>query len=98
MPNLNKFESYNECLGTYYEEAKFCFVKTYIKPDETSVLYNYIRNFSSMGKQHFRHDKLFRGICINKCKEIIDKMGNHSDKYFVPEFPLDTIVTNKSFK
>lgn len=96
MPSLNEFESYDKCLGSYYEEAKYCFVKTYIKPDETSELYNYIRNFSSMGKQHFRHDKLARGICMNSCKEMIDKMGNYSDKYFVSEFPMDTKVTKKS--
>ncbi|CAO1307095.1 unnamed protein product [Diamesa hyperborea] len=97
MPSLYKFESYDKCLGTYYEEAKFCYVKTYIKPDDTSELYNYIRNFSSMGKQHFRHDKLVRGICMNSCKEIIDQTENSSDKYFVPEFPMDTRVLNKCY-
>ena len=96
MPNLNKVESYDACLGTYEEEAKFCYVKTYIKPDDTSELYNYIRNFSSMVKQHFRHDKLVRGVCMNSCKEIIDKMGNYSDEYFVPKFPMDTKVSTRS--
>ena len=90
MPELNKFENYDACMGTFGREAKFCYVKTALKPDKSSKLFNFIEEFSSNKKQHFRHDKLARGICINTCRKIIDDLGQPAaEKYFVEKFDFD---------
>lgn len=86
MPPLDKFERYNECFGIYQDDAKYCFVKSLIKPDASSKLYKFIAEFSSDRRQHFRHDKLNRGICINSCEEALKKLGDEANKYFVAEF------------
>lgn len=95
MPELNKFSDFDACMGVFSKEAKYCYVKTALKPDESSELYKYIREFSNMKKQHFRHDKLARGVCLNTCSKIISDMGLESDKYFVPKFALDYAVSNQ---
>lgn len=92
MPTIDKFDNYNECFGLFQEKARYCFVRTFIKPNYSSELYNYIAEFSSNWKQHFRHDKLNRGICINNCMQKIQNMGNDSDRYFTAEFEMDTMV------
>jgi hypothetical protein len=88
MPALNKFEDYDSCLETYQDKARYCYVKTAIKPD-SSELYTFIKEFSDKKKMHFRHDKLARGVCINSCQELIDGLGSDAEKYFVPYFELD---------
>lgn len=92
MPMLYKTDDFDGCMEVYDREARYCFVKTYIKPDPSSEQYNDIAEFSSKYKQHFRHDKLTRGICINSCKNIINQLGDPAEKYFVPEFPMDSKV------
>lgn len=89
MPKLDKFDDYNECFGIFQEEAKYCFVRTYIKPNLSSDLYKFIAEFSSNQKQHLRHDKLSRGICLNRCVKTIQRMGEQSNKYFVPLFEVE---------
>lgn len=96
MPLLNKFDDFDACMQVYAAEAKYCYVKTAIKPDPSSDLYNYIVEYSSFQKQHFRHDKLARGICINTCEELLDQMNiTQSDEYFVPPFELDYKVLKR---
>lgn len=76
-------------------QAKYCYIRTALKPDYTSELYNFIDEFSSRKKVHFRHDKLTRGVCINTCQQLIAEMGSAADDYFVPEFELDYKVKKK---
>lgn len=94
MPNINKFDNYDECFGVFKSEATYCYVRTYIKPNMSSDLYRYIAEFSENRKKHFRHDKLDRGICINTCRIKIDQKGDEAGRFFVPEFAMDSIVEN----
>lgn len=96
MPMLYNFDDYEQCMGLFEDEALYCVVNSYIKPDDTSNLYNYMMEFSSNGKQHFRHDKLQRGLCTNTCMKLIDNLRANSEKYYVDEFPLNTKVTTIS--
>lgn len=89
MPPLNKFDDFESCMRSYKDEARYCYVRAAIKPDPTSDIYNYIEQFSSLKKQHFRHDKLTRGICINTCVELVKEMSSFADEYYVSEFELD---------
>lgn len=98
MPKLDKFDDYNECFGVFREEAKYCYVRTYIKPNLSSDLYKFIAEFSSNEKQHLRHDKLNRGICLNSCMKTIQQMGEQSNKYFVPIFEVENELLKIRFE
>lgn len=89
MPPLNKFDEFEACMQIYGEKAKYCYVKTAIKPDPSSELSNFIIKFSSRKKQHFRHDKLTRGVCVDACKELLLKLNTSDDDYYVSEFKMD---------
>lgn len=94
MPELNKFDGYDACMDVFQDEAIYCYVKSALKPDPTSELYNFIEQFSSKKKQHFRHDKLTRGICINNCQKLINEMGRRGDNYYTPKFDFDYTVNS----
>lgn len=85
MPDLYQIDDYEKCLGlqNYSEsnEALYCLVNTQLKYDDSSELYSYIHEFSMNEKQHFRHDKLQRGICLNKCKIIVESLGEQAIQY-----------------
>lgn len=93
MPKLNVFDDYNECMGKYGDEALYCLVDTHIKPDR-SELFNLIRHYSKNIKKNFRHDNLVRGLCVNKCREIVERLGSNKTQYFVEKFPTDTKVSS----
>jgi hypothetical protein len=93
MPQLNKFDDFDACMQVFDDKARFCYVRTAIKPDPSSELYNFIWEFSKKKKQHFRHDKLTRGICINTCTQSLDKLGPLADEFYVEKFKLDYAVT-----
>jgi hypothetical protein len=93
MPMVYRFDDYEQCMGIYENEALYCVVNTYVKPDYRSELYRYMKDFSKNTKQFFRHDKLQRGLCINSCQQAVIKMGRNSQKYFVRKFPMDSKVS-----
>jgi len=94
MPQLNEFDDYEECMDVYQKEGKYCFVKSVIKPDTNSQTYSFIREFSSRKKQHFRHDRLTRGICLNKCMELIESLDIEAAYHYEADFQnIGTNVT-----
>lgn len=87
MPRINELDDYDECLGVYGDSAKYCYVKSIIKPpDYSSDLYKFIMEFSWNEKQHYRHDKLARGICLNKCLKLIESLEDTADKFYEASF------------
>lgn len=92
MPMVYHFDDYEQCMGIYEGQALYCVANTYVKPDASSKLYNYIMEFSANKKQHFRHDKLQRGLCINTCQKVLKKLKRNAEKYFVKIFPMDSKV------
>jgi hypothetical protein len=90
MPRLNELDDYDACMGVYRENAKYCYVKSIIKPpDYSSALYNFIVEFSSRSKkQHYRHDKLARGVCVNKCAKLMVALNDTTESYYQPPFSV----------
>lgn len=87
MPKLNLLDDYDECMDSYKDDAKYCYVKSIIKPPaHPSVVFDYIKEFSSNVKQHYRHDKLVRGICLNKCAKLVKSLNISIDHYYQPPF------------
>lgn len=52
--------------------------------------YDFIHEFSSKEKQHFRHDKLQRGVCMKKCLGLVDSLGDEADNYITKKFPFNS--------
>lgn len=92
MPSIHRTDEFEQCMEIYENDALYCVVGSYIQPDLSSNLYNFISSYSSNKKQHFRHDKLQRGLCINICSRLITELGNISENYLVKSFPMDSKV------
>jgi hypothetical protein len=91
MPEVYKFDNYEECIGS---NDLYCVVNSFIRPDDSSELYQYIKKISDRKKVHLRHDKLQRGLCINKCESKLTQKANGSKNYFVENFPMDSKVNS----
>jgi hypothetical protein len=100
MPEMCSFDNYDRCMALTSDKTSpgYCIVNTFIKPDYSSELYNYIREFSKLEKQHFRHDKVQRGICVKDCLSLIDELGSESMNFYVDKFPMDSKLTLDTFK
>lgn len=96
MPKLYRFDDYEQCMGIYENEALYCVVNSYIKPDSNSEIYKIVEEFSSNRKQHLRHNKLQRGLCVNSCKKIVENSQNQGRKYFVGKIPMDSKASESS--
>lgn len=84
MPKVYGFDDYDQCMGIHKDKTLYCVVNTYVKPDAESELYGFIRYFSSNKKQHFRLDKLQRGLCMNTywktIQRLVKSQGNISSR------------------
>lgn len=77
MPKLFQYDDYDECMGTFGTEAVYCVANVHIEPNASSQLYSFIMQYSNNRKQHYRHDKLKRGVCVNVCRKLIENMNNN---------------------
>lgn len=92
MPRLHEFDDYDGCPapnGRFEGKVPdYCVISVHVtEPSEKSRLYNFIKNFSSMRKQHFNHTELKRGICMQTCFEVHEKLGDYS-KYQNENSPI----------
>ncbi|KAI8128525.1 Nose resistant to fluoxetine protein 6 [Lucilia cuprina] len=67
MPPLYIFDDYNRCLQKNFTHLPRIYCLTYaeIIPDVLSPLWQQIDEFSNSYQFHYRHDHLFRGMCLN---------------------------------
>nr|XP_036223567.1 nose resistant to fluoxetine protein 6 isoform X1 [Bactrocera oleae]XP_036223568.1 nose resistant to fluoxetine protein 6 isoform X1 [Bactrocera oleae]XP_036223569.1 nose resistant to fluoxetine protein 6 isoform X1 [Bactrocera oleae]XP_036223570.1 nose resistant to fluoxetine protein 6 isoform X1 [Bactrocera oleae]XP_036223571.1 nose resistant to fluoxetine protein 6 isoform X1 [Bactrocera oleae] len=76
MPSLYQFDDYDQCLQsdtvTSNIRATYCVVYAEIVENETSSLWDQIASFSADKRHHFSHDRLFFGVCLERCKELLD--------------------------
>ncbi|XP_011196535.3 nose resistant to fluoxetine protein 6 [Zeugodacus cucurbitae] len=75
MPSLYQFDDYDHCLQSDNAisniRGTYCVVYAEIVEDETSSLWNEIAKFSADNRHHFRHDRLFFGVCLERCKQLL---------------------------
>uniref|UniRef100_A0A182IST2 Acyltransferase 3 domain-containing protein n=3 Tax=Anopheles atroparvus TaxID=41427 RepID=A0A182IST2_ANOAO len=87
MPPLYLYDDYDRCLEEFPVRAIYCLVDSWIVPNETNAIWPVIRHFSADGKRSFRHDRLQRGLCMNRCRQLIGKFdGRTKMKYFLSRF------------
>lgn len=98
MPKVYKFDDIDNCFGSFGAQAVYCITSSFIKPDYRSELYKAIDSFSINTKQHLRHDKLQRGVCLNICQDLMQKFVHDSQKYLVDVLPMDSKVKMQNLK
>ncbi|XP_017077600.1 nose resistant to fluoxetine protein 6 isoform X2 [Drosophila eugracilis] len=67
MPALHHLDDYDLCLDS--SSGSYCLVYVEILPNASSSLWNQINELSQDSKHRFRHDRLFRGVCLETCKQ-----------------------------
>lgn len=69
MPALYKFDNYQDCFNNNNSEqklpAKYCMILIQLQPNLNSSLWHQINEISK-SKFRYRHDHIFRGVCVNK--------------------------------
>ncbi|XP_052893013.1 nose resistant to fluoxetine protein 6-like [Anopheles moucheti] len=87
MPPLYLYDDYDRCLEEFPVRATYCLVDSWIVPNDTIPLWSVIEQFSSDTKRSFRHDRLQRGLCMNRCHLLMSKFDRRTQmKYFQSRF------------
>ncbi|XP_075165821.1 uncharacterized protein LOC142238146 isoform X2 [Haematobia irritans] len=73
LPSLYTFDDYDMCLfnATSIVASTYCMVYAQILPDNSSELWRKIAAHK-MHKFHYHHDKLFFGVCLEKCMPFLE--------------------------
>lgn len=99
MPKLYGMDDFDQCMEREGNLSVYCIARITIKPDESLDLWNYIEEFSRNRKKHFRHDRLQRGVCINRCKELMHPFAYSTQmSYFQPEFEFEDEVRQNFYR
>ncbi|KAM7344408.1 uncharacterized protein ACRADG_011146 [Cochliomyia hominivorax] len=69
-PPLYDFDDYDACLNGKDSkfESTYCMIYAEIKPQNSSTLWQQISQHNEEYKFHFRRDRLFFGVCMERCK------------------------------
>lgn len=91
MPRLHHLQDFDECPppeGRFENMVpEFCFVSVHVQEPKNKSLYEYIQDVSSNSKQNYNHLELTRGICMQSCFEIHQKIPQYMD-YIDDDLPV----------
>ncbi|KAH8284829.1 hypothetical protein KR054_001604, partial [Drosophila jambulina] len=65
MPPLYRLDDYDICLDN--TAGNYCLAYVEIEPNASSTLWRLIDSVSRDSKHRFRHDVVFRGVCLERC-------------------------------
>ncbi|KAH8236990.1 hypothetical protein KR038_001983 [Drosophila bunnanda] len=65
MPALYQLDDYDLCLDQ--SSATYCLAYVEIEPNVNSTLWRLIESVSLDSKHRYRHDVVFRGVCLERC-------------------------------
>jgi hypothetical protein len=90
MPKMFHLDAYDDCLNenVKFSSSVFCVADVQIKPNKSSQVWNIIEKNSRQWKIQYRHDHLVYGVCINRCRKLLEKLGKYSKEellMFKPE-------------
>lgn len=72
LPPLYDFDNYDHCLAQ--KASKYCMVFAEIVPNRYNEIWKNIETLSNDLTHHYRHKKLFFGVCVEKCLELLDNL------------------------
>ncbi|XP_063702384.1 uncharacterized protein LOC134832329 [Culicoides brevitarsis] len=97
LPPLYTEEDYNRCLFETKNESVYCSAVTVIKPDNSSPVWKLIEEYSSDRIKHFRHDIFYNGICVNWCRQKLEKHDGDTNDLYERAFEVDHEYYNQIF-
>ncbi|EDV59773.2 uncharacterized protein Dere_GG10791 [Drosophila erecta] len=77
MPPLYYLDDYDLCLDNH--SGTYCLVYVEILPNASSALWHQIDQVSQDSKHRFRHDRVFRGVCLESCKQSINDLSEFTE-------------------
>jgi hypothetical protein len=87
MPKLFEFDDFKKCpppKGRFNDQfvPQYCVVTVDIDSGRNNTkLLSFINHFSANSKQHFNHRNLKRGVCMQSCFEVHEKLGDRFRDY-----------------
>lgn len=98
MPPINRVEEFHKCMYSTEGQSVYCVVRTAIKPDLSSDLWQQIETFSNDTKRHYRHDVLTTGFCLNHCSGELGRLSDTEQAgLLVEKFDFDYPVSHFFF-
>lgn len=80
MPPLYQLEDYDLCLDKppnhLLSHSTYCVVYAEVVPNESSSVWQQIEALSRDEKHRFRHDHLFVGVCLERCKRALHELSH----------------------
>ncbi|XP_037717751.1 nose resistant to fluoxetine protein 6 isoform X3 [Drosophila subpulchrella] len=77
MPALHYLDDYDLCLDRPF--GRYCLVYVEILPNASSALWHQIDEVSRDSKHRFRHDRVFRGVCLETCQQTLNGFSDSSE-------------------
>lgn len=85
VPKLYQLDPYDDCLSTKvkFSSPVYCIADVFIKPNKSNSAWMIIEENSNSWKTQYRHDHLVHGVCIGRCKKLMEKFDKMTQqKYF----------------
>ncbi|XP_058832018.1 O-acyltransferase like protein-like [Topomyia yanbarensis] len=94
MPVLHQYDSFESCMRSK-PLARFCVVKTVVKPNNQSEIWRIIEKYSKYSYQ-YRHSVLTRGVCVESCEKLVSEMSvAQRELYYQKKFDVNfKYITN----
>lgn len=90
MPKLYLMDDFDLCMDQPENLTVYCIVTVIVKPNQTLPLWEYMDAFSRNRKKHFRHDRLQRAVCVNKCQSLLADLDDETlETLYQPEFEYE---------
>lgn len=92
IPSLYNFDNYDHCLSQ--NAATYCVVFAEIEANNKSNVWLNIEKLSRDLFHHFRHENLFFGVCMDKCKQLLDNLTSLEIQRYGSNKTLENEVNN----
>ncbi|XP_005174891.1 nose resistant to fluoxetine protein 6 [Musca domestica] len=75
LPPLHTLDKYDECFDRSVAPSSYCLLFAEIEADDSELWFQ-IEEISKDTYNRYRHDYIFMGICVDRCKELL-KNSSH---------------------
>ncbi|ETN58549.1 hypothetical protein AND_009857 [Anopheles darlingi] len=93
FPPVFLYDDFEDC-RRYYTDYVYCVVKAPLEPDESSELWRNISFFSS-DYHHYDHGVLERGVCLQKCRDVLIQNGTEGIDSYTQTDLIHQCVSNE---
>ncbi|XP_030375821.1 nose resistant to fluoxetine protein 6 [Scaptodrosophila lebanonensis] len=98
MPPMYQLEDYDLCLqkppSQLLGHSTYCLVYAEIVPNASSALWHEIDKVSQNAKHNFRHDHLFLGVCLERCKRALSTLSRFQIQQLYEGKAMDKVLYN----